>query len=359
MSTSGCLTTLGYVPEHFTFRKLSDTATYVPTYPEVKEWAYDVADGYDSRAIMNRQAIYAAALLAAAATGAITGLAAFDPGSSAITGIPIGTTFLAGVAFIYSSEEKARIYRLGSEYVKDLIALSDERLAKRRIAAQQSATALEEAKKGLKEASEKLRVAEQEEKYLTMRAAEAHKEAEASGEGPRKKTLSEVAEDADERESKATAAVEDAKLHRDAAQERVDEATRRYEAWTTVFEAKRELAQAEAGTGPNRDTAIAKAQLKVTAAENAWKATTSAEAAEALCLRRDVNDVMRKVEELKALLDPKNVVALLRDVEKAAEKVRKKATSEKEKAETAEAKLPRARLRDLDPPAKSVCDNAI
>lgn len=54
-TTSGCVTTLGYVPEHL---KPENTRDYVPTYAEVKKWAFDVADGYGSRAILNRYAIY-------------------------------------------------------------------------------------------------------------------------------------------------------------------------------------------------------------------------------------------------------------------------------------------------------------
>ncbi len=127
--TSGCVTTLGYVPEHL---KPANTETYIPTYAEVKKWAYDVVDGYDSRATMNRHALHFGALFAAAAAGALAGLAAFDAGHSAITGIPIGTAFLSGVFTIYSNEEKSQIYGYASKYVKDLITASDKRfLAKR------------------------------------------------------------------------------------------------------------------------------------------------------------------------------------------------------------------------------------
>src|SRR5205823_2565796 len=106
----------------------SDEKTKAPTYSEVKKWAYDVADGYDTRTTLNRYTVYVGALIGAAAAGAIAGLAAFDSGSSALVGIPIGATFLGSVAAIYSNEEKARVYRLGAEYIKDLITLSDRRL---------------------------------------------------------------------------------------------------------------------------------------------------------------------------------------------------------------------------------------
>lgn len=52
---AACVTTLGYVPGHL---KPKGKATYIPTYGEVKEWAFDMVDGYDSRATMNRYAIY-------------------------------------------------------------------------------------------------------------------------------------------------------------------------------------------------------------------------------------------------------------------------------------------------------------
>ena len=69
-TTSGCVTTLGWVPDNVKPRKLSDSTTLTPNYTEVKQWAYDVQDAYDSRATMNRQAAYFGALFAVAAAGA-------------------------------------------------------------------------------------------------------------------------------------------------------------------------------------------------------------------------------------------------------------------------------------------------
>ncbi len=60
-TTSGCATWLGYVPEQV---RPGDNITQPPSYAEVKEWAYDVIDGYDTRATINRQSLYAGALLA-------------------------------------------------------------------------------------------------------------------------------------------------------------------------------------------------------------------------------------------------------------------------------------------------------
>ncbi len=137
-ATSGCLTSLGYVPDLMKPRSMTQATgalmgpprgTWSPTYPEVKEWAYDVADGYSSRSTMNRYALYWGAFVAAAGAGALTGLGAFAPGSGAITGIPIGTGFTASVMAYYENDKKAAIYDLGSARVRDFIARSDARLA--------------------------------------------------------------------------------------------------------------------------------------------------------------------------------------------------------------------------------------
>jgi hypothetical protein len=102
---------------------------YVPSYDEIRYWAYDVEDAYDSRATANRYALYAAALLGAAAIGAIAGLSTFDSASPALIGIPIGTGFLASAAAIYSNDQKAVLYRRGSDAVKIVIGWSTWRLA--------------------------------------------------------------------------------------------------------------------------------------------------------------------------------------------------------------------------------------
>lgn len=365
VTTSGCatLTKLGYVPD----LKPSNTTTYIPTYTEVKGWAYAVADGYDSRAIINRRSGYAGAILAAAAVGAIAGLGAFDPGSSALTGIPIGTTFLATAAVYFSSEEKARIYDLGNQSIKDLITLSDERLAKRLVAAHRTEAALKEALNALTKAEEQLGEAAQHEKAQKYIAEEVHaklKEAldaltkaeEQQRETRDKRSMvvarSNLAEAANGLVLEAKEAVAKVQLARNAAKDRVDEAVRRDEAWKALLSARSELAQARG------DAAATEAQVKVKAAE----------AAEALCLRMDINNVMRKVEELKAKVVHINAAAQLKAVEEAAKKVKRassdKATANKtspseKKAETAEPRLTPEDLRDLVPPVKSVCENAI
>lgn len=347
VAAPGCVTTLGYVPEHL---KPKDKATYIATYAEVKEWAFDVVDGYDSRATMNRYAIYGGALLGAAAAGAIAGLAAFDSGSSALIGIPIGTGFLASVAAIYSSEEKSRIYSLASRYVKDLITLSDQRVDRRRLAAQMTGTALEEAQKALAAADRLLERAKQEEASKRKLATATRVEAEKAAEGPDKVALSEHAKSAEQMAAEAAGVVAKEQAARDVAHERVRQAERRHEVWKGLLRARAKLSEAQAApAGPRREAEIAARQPEVAAAEAAWAELTRHEPAEALCLRDDINDVMRKVGEHITLLDPKNVVERLRAVGKAA----------KSEGETAPAKLPPADLSDLAPPVRSRCDSAV
>lgn len=131
-TTSGCVTSLGYVQENLKVGQISETSDTKdelrPTYADVKKWAYDVHDGLNSRATANRYAVKYGALFGVAAAGALAGLAIFDSGSAAIKGIPIGATFLAGASAVYQSDFKADLYDRASTYVKKLITLSDERL---------------------------------------------------------------------------------------------------------------------------------------------------------------------------------------------------------------------------------------
>ena len=131
VATSGCFTTLGYIPDNLKTRHLSDQERLTPTYKEVKQWAYDVQDAYGSRATTNRYATYFGALFAAAAAGSMAGLAVFSSGSAAIAGIPIGAAFLSGTAAIYNNSVRADMYGRASAYVKRLIDISDERIGKR------------------------------------------------------------------------------------------------------------------------------------------------------------------------------------------------------------------------------------
>jgi hypothetical protein len=351
-TNSGCMTTLGYVPEHL---KPSDKTTFTPTYSEVKKWAYDVADGYDSRATMNRQAIYVGALLAAAAVGAIAGLAAFDTGHSWIVGIPIGTAFAGSVLAIYSSEEKGHIYRLASEYVKDLVTKSDRRLVRRRLATQAPATALTEAQQAVPAAQQRRQQAEQELHTQKQQANAAHTAADNAAAGPQKDALTKSAQALDQEVAKATQALADADVVFQAAQERVDKATKRNKAWNELVIAEAALATANAAIPPNPGT-VSSAQARVTAADAVWADFTRSEEHEAFCLRDDINSVMRRVEEHKALLDPKNVAARLQAI-KAPQTSTQSTTSAASGATTPQ--VSPENLSDLQPPAKSACDTDV
>lgn len=127
---SGCVTTFGYVPEGVKVRQMTQGAATGPTYAEVAAWAEDVADGYDSRATMNRNALYGGALLGVAAASTLAGLAIFSPGNAAISGIPIGTAFVSGTMGFYNNYVKADLYDQASKYVRRLILESRERRAK-------------------------------------------------------------------------------------------------------------------------------------------------------------------------------------------------------------------------------------
>lgn len=136
----GCSTHLGYVPHDVyapCFRphilgwncQAENPSSTSPLYEEVKAWSYEVADGYDTRATLNRQALYGGGLVALAGTSALVGLAAFAPGSAAIIGIPVGTTFLSGTMALYHHEQKAVIYGLASQTIRDVMIRSDGRLS--------------------------------------------------------------------------------------------------------------------------------------------------------------------------------------------------------------------------------------
>jgi hypothetical protein len=133
---SGCSTRLGYVPYDvyagcFWPRKCAgNTAdSKPPTYSDVKNWALQVADGYDTRSTFNRRAIYGGALIAAASTSALVGLAAFNTGGGVITALPIGATFLGGTMAIYNNEQKAVIYGCASQTIRNVLIQSDYKQA--------------------------------------------------------------------------------------------------------------------------------------------------------------------------------------------------------------------------------------
>lgn len=308
---SGCAATkLGYIPEDV---KSSNNTT--PTYTEVKEWAYEAADGYDSRATINRYAIYGGALIGAAAAGAIAGLAAFDSGSSALIGIPIGAAFLGSVAAVYSNEVKARIYRLGAQYIKDLITLSDKRLYQCQASA---STIPQDAQQTVDDAQQRLGDAREHEKLLQKRAKKAHEDVDEKSALGDKDLEATIATDIDKRKSKAAAAMAEAEVDLRLAEQDKEDAR----------------------------------QCSTLTPEQLLKK-------EALCLRQDVNDVMRNVEAYKAELDPEDIVKRLKDVRApsatpaAGSTTGTGAAASSDKADTTTASP--VDLTALSPPVKSKC----
>jgi hypothetical protein len=131
VSTTGCMTTLGYVPEYP--KKSGDG--WMPgadfqeeiDYKSMRKWALDVVDGYGTRATLNAQADYGAALLAGAGVASLIGITAFDGDKGWIKGIPIGAGFLATVFGVYNNEAKATTYTLGANYLQRLLNNSERR----------------------------------------------------------------------------------------------------------------------------------------------------------------------------------------------------------------------------------------
>jgi hypothetical protein len=314
---SGCAATkFGYIPEDVT----PSDKNARPKCSDVKEWAYAVADGYDTRATMNKYAIYGGALIGAAAASAIAGLAAFDSGSSALVGIPIGATFLASVAVVYSNEEKARIYRLRSQYIKDFITLSDKRFYQCTSGGTAS-TISQDAKKAVEDANKRLEDAIRHEELLTQRAKDAHAGVDKLGPGASKDLEAAIAKDVDNRKAEATRAVAKAKAD--------------------ARSAAKDARDAEQCPKKKEDEQL---QEK-----------------EALCLRVDVNGVMRAVEDRKADLEPDDIVKRLKDVGAPATSSEAGNTSSSGSASndgttgTVSAVPGYFIITDLNPPVKSSC----
>ena len=316
VGSSGCVTTLGYVPEQIKLRNMKDQKTFRPEYSEVKTWAYDVLDGYDSRATANRYALYGGALLGAVAVGAVAGLTAFDSGSSVVKGFAIGGPVLGSIFAIYSSEEKARIYRLASSSIKELITLSDKRLLgclRSTSSSEQDADTIEkQAARNVDQATRNLYAARQKEKILGEEIQKVRKNLANASPSDKQPALQEVASAIDQ------------KLR---------------EARESVLVAEAELPGAE------EDLKDAKRCLQVQANKDLLNQQ------EALCLRTDVDGIMTKVERHIAQLDPRNVTEQLKSVTADAAKLNKAGGNDK-KTDT---KAPTDDLSDISPPVKSSC----
>jgi hypothetical protein len=147
-ATSGCVTSLGYVPGYVK----QDQGTRPPTYDEVRQWASDVAHGYDTRATVNRYAGYYGAVFAAAAVGTLAGLAAFDSGSPAIK----GRRSWVGLPGYSVTRRRPRSMDAGRGMPQVSSSLSDKRFQARIAAGHSAKVYLEEANAALERANKNL-----------------------------------------------------------------------------------------------------------------------------------------------------------------------------------------------------------
>src|SRR5207247_10152905 len=103
-------------------------------------------------------------------------------------------------------------------------------------------------------------------------------------------------------------AVANAQVVSQAAEARFEYAKKRYDLWNELYNAKVKFEAA-----PNDQ------ELKARAAKEQWDNYSSSEKAhfeeaETLCLRDDINDLRRRVEEHIAMLGPKNVADQVKKV---------------------------------------------
>lgn len=121
LTRSGCVTSLGYYQDNLKPRQVRAFDYLVPDYVTVKHWAYDVQDGFDSRATLNHHALEYGTLFALAAAGTMGGLGIFSPGSPALQGIPLGTAFLGAAAAYYDNQFRYDMYSRVSARIRAII----------------------------------------------------------------------------------------------------------------------------------------------------------------------------------------------------------------------------------------------
>lgn len=329
MVSSGCVTTLGYYPEY-----IKQPSAPTPTLPEVRKWATDVMDGYDSRATMNRYSLYGGALVAAAGMSALAGLAAFDASNAAMTGIPLGTGFLSAVATIYQSEQKAAIYRRGCEHLRSLILLSDKRVTRyRQDILLGTHREVEGARKAVEAAEGDLKQATARAQKQSQEAQEARKKVDSATKGTgEREALEKSAKALEDLAAKEKASLKTAEAVLAAARERQETATLRDERRKELLitQSRQEVADTLVGLTPD-------------------KMQSEFYMSEANCLREDVEGAMNKVSAHLEMLDPKNLADRLSAV-KASE-----TGSGGDDNKTKESQLPPLDLSDLPLPAKSAC----
>lgn len=299
---SGCMTTLGYVPEYPKPEQQwwggGPNFSETPKLGEVKEWAMDVVDGYDSRATMNRQADYVGALIAGAGAASLVGLAAFGGDRAWITGIPIGMAFLAGVAGIYSNEAKAQLYGAAANYLQRMVNNSERRLAwlGRKSTSAKREDAKSELDKNEADAdSASKRVKAYIDEYKLRQADEALKSTTAEDEEKKDDAV------ADAKRQVASRAAADAKRQLDALAVESEMAKQRVDGLARLEDLTKRLDL------PTQNDDQSKNNGKV-------KEGSPSQKFEALCLRDDVMDVMERVDRLINILMPSGVTDRLKGV---------------------------------------------
>lgn len=280
---TGCaLSNVGFIPDS---ADSSDFNENEPTLTNVRKWAAEVADGYDSRATMNRYATYVGGSMATLSIGAITGLATFNMGHSWILGLPlIGAT--SGALFaLYQNEEKARIYRLANLYIKDLITISNRRV----LTPVQNMQNKAQAK--LDDAQYKFGVADD----LYNAALKVSNTA-------KDKVVKNKRQYDDAKKAKAPNTI---LLEQAVTQSELDSAQKQRSA--DAAESDRNTAKVSLNS--------AKEQREI-ANQRTYLDNINRGKLEASCLQDDVNKVMGLVEEHVFLLDPQNVAKMLQEVKK-------------------------------------------
>ena len=306
VTSSGCMTTLGYLPDDIKPADLTH-----PTYQEVVKWGTDLKDGYGSRASANRNTIYGGALVAAAAVSAMTGLAAFNTGGSTILGIGLGTGFLASAAAIYSNDLRAQLYDRASSYMDRLLIRSQTRLRERQSFGLWINQTLTDANNAKADAGKKVVDAAQVLQAKTAAEAAAHASADAAPssnptEVEAKKALNETAQALDQLVTTAKADLSTAQAAALLANDRVNQAQRLVPLVYSWQKTEDELNTLKMAKPPDeKKIAEKEAELRIT--DSTIKKLIDPETNEAQCLRGEIRAAIDKVTAHLEDLTPKNL----------------------------------------------------
>lgn len=346
LALAGC-TTFGYIKDH---PEVNDTESY----EKVKEWAYEVSDGYSSRGTINRYSLYWGAGMAAAGAGTLAGLGTTGASGNASVIVPLAAAFLGSVFGYYQNEEQAQLYFAASDSIKALIDQSNKRRQTVNHSTDLAGSAgTEPGKEKFGKLGGKLnenlayaKTQAQDEKY--------HLEMEKAGIGKRVSDL--LPKDPSTKPSlpgqKAAMSAEPTKTGTSG------------ELGTMITAIGKAIVETDAKIAAAHDKlkAIERQQRNLDKYSAAAKNDTKgADAYEAYCLTRDVNTVMRRVQVHLALLDPQHVsedLLALKDKLKTDTDTPPKAETDTPGSGNKEATAkPKFDLSDLDPnKIVSVCD---